>query len=85
MKPFCGAEEVIFPARDDGRKQTAAISVSNPTTGFDHVGLHHWLDLPPLLPELSGGRAKAERILGLKIADRAFRRVFSVTPAKLSA
>jgi hypothetical protein len=26
---------------------------------FDHVGIHHWLILPAVSPEISGGHAKA--------------------------
>jgi hypothetical protein len=34
--------------------------------GFDHVGIHHWLILPPVSPEISGGHAKAVSAVGLK-------------------
>jgi hypothetical protein len=40
------------------------------TTGFDHVGLHRQPDLPPRVPELSGGRAEAASTLGLREPDR---------------
>jgi hypothetical protein len=38
--------------------------------GFDHVGIHHWLILPAVSPEISGGHAKAVSAVGLKSEAR---------------
>jgi hypothetical protein len=42
----------------------------SPLSGFDHVGIHHRLILPPVSPEISGGHAKAVSAVGLKSEAR---------------
>jgi hypothetical protein len=42
-KPFSAADEA-------GLKQESALMALDQTTGCDHVGHHHHLILPPLLP-----------------------------------
>jgi hypothetical protein len=62
------SDEAILPAREDRLKPEPAINEAIRTTRFGHVGSHHQLDLPPLVPELSGRRpqtARTDQPLGL--------------------
>src|SRR5258706_1636496 len=42
------------------------LSMTPANNGFDHVGIHHRLILPPVSPEISDGHAEAVSALGLK-------------------
>jgi hypothetical protein len=53
------ADEAILSRREAGLKRTAGISSPDPTTRFDHVGLHHQPDLSAGLQELPCRGAKA--------------------------
>jgi len=48
----------------------SALSMTPINNGFDHVGIHHRLILPPVSPEISGGHAKAVSAAGLKCEAR---------------
>jgi hypothetical protein len=60
-----GADEAIFLPREGTLKRTPDINIPDQTTGIDHVGHHHQLNLPPVLQELRRSRAQ-RRALALR-------------------
>jgi hypothetical protein len=66
----CGAkpgypDETIFRSRRSSPETKIRSNGPDQKTGFDHLGHHHQLNLPPVLPELCGRCAKAAGV-GLK-------------------